>query len=192
MKNPNAIKSELQTLNVFNVCSADFPSFLVLLAAEMRLTCCWEEIQLLIAFFTPSVSINWYNSTKISETALISSWYYTVFRFGTLNAGQLGFLQLNENPPPKFFCDALKSARSARHYVGIISWADGKLPVETFGAGLQASGLVYGQFLKSGTYIIFAAREKGEIWKGMFLELLWMLKPGGRVPTTGYSSWSQQ
>lgn len=67
----------------------------------------------------------------------------TQFRIGTINSGQFGFLQLIENPPPKFFCDTLKSARSARHYVGIISWADGKLPVEAFGAGLQASSALW-------------------------------------------------
>lgn len=78
MKNPNAIKSELRTFYVSNIYSADLLSFLVLLAAEMHLTCCWEEIQLLTAFFTPSVFTGWYKSTKISEIVLISSWYYIV------------------------------------------------------------------------------------------------------------------
>lgn len=76
MNNPNAIKSKLQTLYVSNIRSVDLPSFLLLLTAEMHLTCCWEEIQLLTAFYTPTVSTDWYNSTSISEIALISSWHY--------------------------------------------------------------------------------------------------------------------
>lgn len=32
---------------------------------------------------------------------------------------------------------------SAKRYVGIISWTDGKLPIEAFGTGLQASSALW-------------------------------------------------
>lgn len=60
------------------------------------------------------------------------------FRIGTKLWANWIFA-INRKPTPKFFRDTLESARSARHYAGIISWADGKLPLEAFGAGLQAS-----------------------------------------------------
>jgi len=61
----------------------------------------------------------------------------------------------------------LKSARNVRHYMGIISQADGKLFVEAFVTALQASiPSVYSQAFwlpKADSYVIFVPRQGREI-----------------------------